>query len=338
MTAQDASIPGLALRQATAADWEPMADALNRARRADGVQEVRTGAILAAHHAESEMFHLERDVLLAEVDGALVGFSMGYRIVRDGVLTAESWGIVVPEHRRRGIGTTLFRATRARMVAECATDTRPGPREMRSYAVDQEAGVGELLAGEGFVPIRYGFDMRRFITGALPEHALPDGLEMRPVMPDQYRAIFDADNEAFEDHWGHRAPSEADFQAAFYSPEVDQALWCVAWHGDEVAGVVMNSILQVENEAFGVLRGWLDHVSVRRPWRGRGVAKALCSASFRVLRDAGMDEAWLGVDGTNPTGALGLYEGLGFKVVHRWQAYGRPLEGPAPTGWRPSAA
>ena len=55
-------------------------------------------------------------------------------------------------------------------------------------------------------------------------------------------------------------------------------------------------------------------MSVRRPWRGRGVAKALCAASFRVLREQGMDEAWLGVDGTNPTGALQLYEGLGFCV------------------------
>ena len=46
-----------------------------------------------------------------------------------------------------------------------------------------------------------------------------------------------------------------------------------------------------------------------------------------------MDEAWLGVDGANPTGALQLYEGLGFIVTRRWQAYGRPLDGPAPAGW-----
>jgi hypothetical protein len=47
-----------------------------------------------------------------------------------------------------------------------------------------------------------------------------------------------------------------------------------------------------------------------------------------------MDEAWLGVDGSNPTGAVRLYEGLGFGVVRGWQAYGRPLDGPAPDGWR----
>jgi len=78
-------------------------------------------------------------------------------------------------------------------------------------------------------------------------------------------------------------------------------------------------------------------VSVRRRWRGQGVAKALCSASFRVLRERGMDEAWLGVDGKNPTGALQLYEGLGFAARRRWMAYGRPLDRSAPEGWTPGA-
>jgi ribosomal protein S18 acetylase RimI-like enzyme len=207
---------------------------------------------------------------------------------------------------------------------------------MRAFALDQEEGLRAQLATEGFVTIRYGFEMRRYLTGALPDHPLPSELEMRPVTPDQHRAIFHGEAEAFEDHWGNRPPEESDFQALFHGPEVDTSLWCVAWDGDQVAGVVVNTILRSENDALGIRRGWLDHVSVRRPWRGRGVAKALCAASFRVLRDRGMDEAWLGVDGSNPTGAVRLYEGLGFKVVRRWQVYGRPLEGPAPAGWQPA--
>ena len=195
-----------------------------------------------------------------------------------------------------------------------------------------------LLEAEGYRPIRYGFEMRRFITGRLPELPLPPGLEMRPVTPDQHRAIFDADNEAFRDHWGHREMGDGEFRSRFENPETDTSLWCVAWDGDEVAGVVMNGIFPDENEQLGVRRGWLEHVSVRRPWRGRGVAKALCAASFQVLRERGMDEAWLGVDGSNPTGALQLYEGLGFHVAKRWQVYGRPVDGPASPGWMPEGA
>ncbi len=74
-------------------------------------------------------------------------------------------------------------------------------------------------------------------------------------------------------------------------------------------------------------RGWLDRVSVLRRWRGRGLAKALCAASFAVLHERGMTEAWLGVDTAKPSGALGLSVRLGFTVTHRSWVYGRPLEG-----------
>lgn len=330
----DPRIPGLAFRAGTDADWPAMADMVNRARRADGVDEVRTAESLAAEFVAQEAFRMDRDALLAEVDGALAGYAIGFRVERDGTLVGESMGAVAPEHRRRGIGTALFRRTRDRLAAELTADPHAGERELRAFALDAETGARALFAAEGFVPIRFGYEMRRFLTGTLPQHPMPDGLELRPVTPDLHRAIFDADNEAFEDHWGYRPPTESDFQACFHAPDVEPRLWCVAWAGDEVAGVVMNVIFAAENDALGISRGWLDHVSVRRPWRGRGVAKALCAASFRVLRAHGIDEAWLGVDGSNPTGAVRLYEGLGFHVVRGWQAYGRPLENAAPPGWR----
>ena len=69
-------------------------------------------------------------------------------------------------------------------------------------------------------------------------------------------------------------------------PDCDIGLWRVAWDGDEVVGSVLNAIYRLDNERLGVSRGWLDHVSVRRRWRGLGVAKALCAASFRALAGA----------------------------------------------------
>ena len=247
---------------------------------------------------------------------------------------AGAWSC--PEHRHQGIGTALHLATRERLAAEASADPREGERSFRSWALDIERSDQALLADQGYLPIRFGFEMRRYLTGELPVHPLPAGLELRPVTADQHRAIFDADNEAFRDHWGHREQDEGDFHARYDHPETDTSLWCVAWDGDEVAGSVMNGIFSDENEKLGVKRGWLEHVSVRRGWRGRGLAKALCAASFAVLRERGIEEAWLGVDASNPTGALRLYEGLGFGVARRWQAFGRPLDGPAVEGWRPA--
>ena len=325
------AIDGLAFRPATAADWEALAGVVNRARRADGTDEVRTADDLASEHAHLD---LARDTLVAEVHGRIAGYGVGSVHERDGALVAELGGAVDPAFRRRGVGTALFRRNLAALQAQLADDRRPLPREVRCYALDTEAADVALLAAEGFVPIRFGYEMRRPLTGILPERALPPGLVMRPPTEDEYRRVFDADQEAFRDHWGHRAPLDEDFQRRFYGPDMDPGIFCVAWDGDEVAGVVTNAVFAGENEALGIRRGWLEHVSVRRPWRGRGVAKALCAASFRILRDLGMDEAWLGVDGSNPTGAVRLYEGLGFHVVRGWKAYGRPLDGPAPAGWQ----
>jgi ribosomal protein S18 acetylase RimI-like enzyme len=330
------TIPGLTFRHGRPDDWAELTDVVNRARGADGVDEVFGPDTLRAEYEPAEWFDIGRDVLLAEIDDRIIGVAFGFRLPRGTSLSLEHWGAVLDEHRHQGIGTALHLATRARLAAEAAQDRRPGERSFRSYALDIERSDLALLADQGYVPIRFGFEMRRFLTGALPEHPLPDGIELRTVTEDQHRAIFEADNEAFRDHWGHREHDEGDFRALFEHPETNTSLWCVAWDGDQVAGSVMNAIYAEENEQLGVRRGWLDHVSVRRPWRGRGLAKALCAASFRVLRDQGMDEAWLGVDASNPTGALQLYEGLGFHVARRWQAFGRPLDGPAPAGWRPA--
>jgi GNAT superfamily N-acetyltransferase len=328
------AIPGLTFRTGRIPeDWTALADLVSAVRAADGVEERPTGEYLAADWGNLEGWDGGRDLVLAELDGRVVAFATGVARPRDGVLALDTWGGVHPDVRRRGLGRALHRWIRGHWADRTEDHPLVATRQFRTYALDQEVGDIALFEAEGFVPIRYGFEMRRPITGSLPEHPLPPGLELRPVRDDDVRTILRGEDEAFQDHWGHHPMTEDDIRAVLEFPETDTSLWQVAWDGDQVAGVVQNAIYRVENERLGLRRGWLDRVSVRRPWRGRGLAKALCAASFRVLREHGMTEAWLGVDASNPTGALQLYEGLGFHVSRRWAAFGRPLEGPAPAGW-----
>ncbi|HEY7413564.1 MAG TPA: GNAT family N-acetyltransferase, partial [Ktedonobacteraceae bacterium] len=53
----------------------------------------------------------------------------------------------------------------------------------------------------------------------------------------------------------------------------------------------------------------------------RGIARALLARSLALHRDKGMLEAALGVEPENPTGALHLYESMGFQVVDRNLVY-----------------
>jgi ribosomal protein S18 acetylase RimI-like enzyme len=55
------------------------------------------------------------------------------------------------------------------------------------------------------------------------------------------------------------------------------------------------------------------------------VASALIASSLRQLASLAFDEAALGVDLDNPTGALGVYQRLGYQVVLRMTEYRRPL-------------
>ena len=83
----------------------------------------------------------------------------------------------------------------------------------------------------------------------------------------------------------------------------------------------MNYVFPEENEKLGIQRGWLEHISVRRPYRRRGLAGALIADSMRALRDRGLEEAALGVDAENPSGALHLYESFGFRRHRTGIAY-----------------
>ncbi len=174
---------------------------------------------------------------------------------------------------------------------------------------------------EGYAIVRYGFLMLRDLADPIAELALPAGLEIRPVVEADHRRIWEADSEAFRDHWNRAERTEADFTSWFAEPDLDTSLWRVAWDGDEVAGSVMTFIWPSENEGLGLQRGWLEHVSVRRPWRRQGLASALMASAMVGLREAGMSEAALGVDAENISGALRVYEAMGFRRAKTGVSY-----------------
>jgi mycothiol synthase len=60
---------------------------------------------------------------------------------------------------------------------------------------------------------------------------------------------------------------------------------------------------------------------VRRPWRRRGLARALLTRSLKMFQEMGMVEAALGVDSQNLNGAFRLYESVGFREAQRYMIY-----------------
>jgi len=177
----------------------------------------------------------------------------------------------------------------------------------------------------GYEAITYMAEMVRPSVDDLPDHPLPDGLEIRPVREEEIRMIWEADHEAFRDHWGYVGPSEAGYARFRSFPYLDPTLWKIAWDDEGVAGQVKSFIDPAQNEAFGRQRGWTENISTSRRWRRKGVAKALIVESIRELAARGMTEVALGVHKENPNGAYQLYESLGYEVVRTWTTYRKPL-------------
>jgi len=276
----------------------------------------------------SEQFDPTRDLRLVEIDGAPVAVTWcDWVDATDGVRDYRSRGYVVPAHRRRGIGGALL-ADNIRRVRELAATHETDRPKVLGLGTNERSVAGPLLAERrGFAPVRWFFDMERPITGDLPVIGeLSAGLEIRTVGLDDGWAIWQADHEAFADHWGGHDQSEASFQHWVESPEFDPSLFIVAFEGDDIAGAVLNAIYPEENAELGIRRAWLDSVFTRRAWRRRGLARALIARSLHLLRERGMDTAALGVDADNPSGALGLYQSAGFTVTERSTAWRKPME------------
>jgi mycothiol synthase len=308
------------------ADYEAMASLMRTASAADDDPWSPTATTVREEMESTATFDPIADALVADVDGSLVAQASVERVLRDKKPVYDLRGFVLPDIRRRGLGRALLHANlrRAIELGEAAGD--PFPLTIRGFASEHEVGHRALLETAGFSMVRWFFLMSRPNLADIADAPLPDGVELRPVRPADHLAIFDAEYEAFRDHWQPHDYDTTEFETLYKKADIDTDLWVVAWDGDEIAGVVQNWIWRDENATLGVKRGWLEHISVRRPWRRRGLGRAITAESLRRLRAAGMTEAMLGVDAENPTGALGLYERLGFEVAQRSTAYLRTLE------------
>ncbi len=308
------------------ADYPIIVDLTNAYFEANHTGEVITLEWLKNFYRNTSGFDPRRDVLIAEVAGRPIAYGRRWhRRLDDGTRLYLNIGCILPEWSRRGIGRAMLHQGETYLREVAATQLDTGPRYFQSFVADTEVGADALLRSEGYQIVRNFYEMVRPDLDNIPDLPLPDGLEVRPATPDQYRAIGAALNEAFRDHWGHSETTEEEHERWLNSPHFQPHLWQVAWAGDEVAGMVLPYIDADENAHFKRLRGWPDPIGVRRPWRRRGLASALIARSLRVLKEHGMTEAALGVDTENLSGALRVYERLGFQAVKRFSSYWKPM-------------
>ena len=323
-------IPGLRFRMfAGEADLEPNVVLNNICAQADGTEWVDTLADAQHWLANADdKSNPYRDMLFGEVAGQMIARAITGWFSNDAGEWIYSMDCEVhPDWRGKGIDRALLIWQEQHLRELAGTHDNEGtPKLFESWAESRMTDKIELLQKAGYEAVRFGYAMHRSLDPAIapiPNIALPAGFELRPAKPEHYRTIFDADNEAFRDHWGHREKTDEDYQrwltAKWFQPEFFRVAWDI--EKNEVAGMVLNFVDWNANKVLGRKRGYTEGISVRRPYRKMGIAKALIAMSFHLHKSLGMTEAILGVDAQNPNGALQLYESMGFEVERQGATY-----------------
>jgi mycothiol synthase len=321
------AIPGLRFRHfAGPQDYPGMAGANMAARLDANVEEALTVERLATQYDHLSNSDRDRDLVIVELDDQIVGYArVEWNDQNDGSRSYDQVCMVDPAARGLGIGAALLEWGEARAREIAADQSADGPLWHTSDTWDGDVRGQRLLARNGYAPVRTFFWMIRPTLDDIAPATLPEGFEVRPVDWSHLRDIFDAGGKAFRDHWGSVHDDEASFDRFALDARTDPSLFVVGFAGDEIAGAVLNVIDDTENGLFDRQRGWLDSVFVRRPYRQRGLGRALVLRSLELLRERGMTSATLGVDTENPNAALHLYESCGFERQRSSTYWRKPL-------------
>jgi mycothiol synthase len=309
-------------------DLEPIAALINACEAVDCLDE---GSSIAELRQEIEApgFDRDRNLHLWETpEGTLIAFAQLWipesGEVRDGFL----WFRVHPMFRGGTVEREIVAWGEARMQEvsqECGVSV-----SLRSGTRESDGDRIRFLESCGFAVDRYFFRMERVAAEPIPTPQLPP--EFTVQIGEQQKngdAWVELYNQSFIDHWNFHTftRDRLDYELANlpYRPTFD--LVAVSPDG-QFAGFCYCTIYDEKNRQTGRNEGWITVLGTRRGFRHQGIGRALLLAGMQQLQAAGVETILLSVDAQSPTGALKLYESVGFRKSFAKVSLFKALESP----------
>jgi mycothiol synthase len=286
----------VSVRPARAGEAATVTELLNEhSRRIHGVDNTTVAELQL--YWDSPDVEFPADVLVAEKDGALVGYA-----------DVGVWG----EHvwlDLRGLEPEPLQPLLAAIEAR-AVERKPGAN-LIGYAHEKDPITRAAFDRAGYRVIRHSFRMEIDLQGPVPEPVWADGITVHTLREGEEKRVYDAHMESFADAWMF-TPEPFDQWSHWFvnDPAFDPTLWYLAEAGTDVAGILIGNESQTEPGL-----GWVRILGVVPAHRRRGIAQALLQQAFAEFRQRGLERGGLGVDAESETGAVELYERAGMHVA-----------------------
>jgi mycothiol synthase len=301
-------VPDLTLRAPTLDDVDAVVEVLNRAsRELRGRDEVDANAV-EGWWTQPPPYDLARDAIVAVQDGEIVGYGdLGDQANDGSVFWLDVRGAALPEIHAE--------------LESRALDRRAPGGLVRAVSDESDSELAVLLGQRGYRRIRASYRMGIDLRGRAFSPDWPPGAVVRTSVEGVDEPLLHRiGEESFADHWGHTpTPYEEWLHWLRSMGEGDPSLWFVA----EVEGVPAGIAICRPYAHGNPDCGWVSVLGVLREHRRTGLGTALLTHSFGELQRRGRLSTELGVDAESMTGAVGLYERAGMRVLWQWDIWER---------------
>jgi len=307
---------GFVARQPTLDDIQAVTGLINAAEIAEYGRGTMTEEIVRTSWEDPDM-NLAQDALLIAADEGRVVATADMEHRQHARIYCSA--TVHPDFCKRGLGSYLVgwldrQARRHIALAE---------PDVRVYLLNWVSSINQpakrIVEQADYTHIRSHWHMEIDMTEYPAASQWPEGISLRPFVTGQdERIVYELDEEAFNDHWGHMPTSFERWKRWSVSrPSFDPALWFLAFDGDTLVGI---SLCRYENED-----GWVGALAVRHPYRHLGLGMTLLRHSFGEFYQRGTRKVGLGVDAQNLTGATRLYQRAGMHIARQADFYEKEL-------------
>jgi mycothiol synthase len=280
----------------------------------------------------NDLVDLSRDGLAVHDPG---GALAGYATVIAPPTFREAWGAylegrVHPDQRGRGIGRALLSWQLGR-GAEMHAERQPEVPGRLSVSVHSTMpGLAALARRAGMAATRWYRLMERSLDDLPAVPAVP-GVDLVPFGRDRDDEVRRAHNAAFVQHHGSSERDPASWQFMFtgqrsFRPDLS----VLALEDGAVVAYALVYVYEADTRATGVRQAHFGQIGTLPAARGRGLATAAVATALRAAAAADCQAAGLQVDSDNVTGALRLYEGLGFTTRRTHVSWTREFPPAAP--------